>query len=174
MKKVKIVTKVRPIQSVVYLPTALDSVRMIAKRGLTDSEICQYFGIPERLFAKWVKAYPSFRTALEEGRTEADVKVVEALHKSAVGYKIKTKHTNTTVRNGRKIKKERVIENVVAPSVDAQKFWLTNRNREQWKNRQSNESNIKAAVLIGERKELIESIFSELISNPELENKVEN
>jgi hypothetical protein len=170
--KTKVISRLTPYQSLVFLPTALDSVRMIAKRGLTDKEICESFGIPEALFAKWVRAYPSFRLALEEGRTEADTKVLKALHKAAVGYKLKTTHINITERNGRKIKKERTVETEVPGSVDAQKFWLTNRQKEFWKNRQSTESNVKAAVIIAERKELIEGIFNELIATPEaLEHK---
>jgi len=37
-----------------------------------------------------------------------------------------------------------------------------------WKNRQSSEANIQAAVIVAERKELIDGIFTELMSNPKL------
>jgi len=163
--------KMMPAKSkkqIVYLPSVLDSVRMIAKRGLTDKEICTYFDIPETLFAKWLKAYPSFRDALNEGRTDADAKVVDALHKSAIGHKTKVTTTSIVEKNGKKIKRTRINEQLIAPNVEAQKFWLTNRDKVNWKNRQSSEANIQAAVIVAERKELIDGIFTELMSNPKL------
>lgn len=159
-------TSLLPTQRIVFLPSALDSVKMVAKRGLTDNEICDYFGIPLSLFNKWLKAYPSFRDTLEEGRTEADVRVVEALHKSAVGYHLKHKKTTIQVKNGRKTRRTVITESPVAGSVDAQKFWLTNRDKKHWKNRVSSESDVRAQILVEDRRKLIDGLFSELISDP--------
>ncbi len=155
-------------KQIIYLPSVLGSVRAIAQRGLTDAEICKYFAIPETLFAKWLKLYPSFRAALNEGRTEADTKVVDALHKSALGGIRKIKTVSVVEKNGKKIKRERTQEIYQAANVEAQKFWLTNRDKENWKNRQSSETNIKAAIIHAERKDLIEGIFKDLTATPTL------
>ena len=69
-----------------FLPSHLDQVRAIAARGMTDLDMCKFLDIHPKQMKLWKKQYPLFEQAIEDGRTDADVEVVQALYKSAVGY----------------------------------------------------------------------------------------
>lgn len=117
------------VESVVFLPDCLAQVKAIAWRGLSDDEIAEMFGVDKELFQIWKKTYPSFRTAIEEGRTHADSKVVEALYKRATGYDYEDQVVG---RSG-----VRTLRRHAIPDVDAAKFWLKNRQKAHWSDRHS-------------------------------------
>lgn len=117
------------IDSTVFLPGCLAQVKAIAWRGFSDDEIAETFGCDKELFQNWKRAYPSFRKAIEEGRTHPDAKVVESLYKRATGYNY-TDEVST--RNGTVTLKRHAI-----PDVGAIEFWLTNRQAEYWSKRNS-------------------------------------
>lgn len=152
----------------IHLPSHLDQVKMIAKRGLSDKEMAFQFGVPDALFAKWMKFYPSFRDAIKEGRSDPDARVVESLYKRATGMKITDTQSYDRIRNGKKVKVVRKSTRTLPPDVEAQKFWLTNRQKAEWKNRQSSDVEQKTLVLVAARKELIESLYRDLIATPGL------
>lgn len=112
----------------VYLPDCLPQVRAIAMRGLSDDEISANFGVDKDLFAKWKKAYPSFREAIEHGRTHADVAVVEAAWKRAVGYDY---HEDGLTRTGA----VRSLRRHLPGDPGMIKYWLNNRKRDHFQDR---------------------------------------
>lgn len=115
----------------VFLPGMLPQVRAIAWRGATDTEIAQTFGVSPTLLEKWKLQYPSFRDAIENGRTHADSMVVESLFKECVGYDY---HEQMVAGRNATIKE---IRRRARPNGDLIKFWLTNRQREYWSSRTS-------------------------------------
>lgn len=115
----------------IFLPDMLPQVKAIAWRGLTDDEIAHTFGVDPELLAKWKSTYPSFREAIENGRTHADCQVVESLFKECVGYEYTEEVAagkNGTIKSLRKRAR---------PNGDLIKFWLKNRQREFWSERTS-------------------------------------
>lgn len=113
-----------------YLPDMLDQVEAIAQQGLNDKEIARYFGISDTRMEGWKKVYPSFRKALDAGRTSPDVAVLQALYKRAVGYE----HTETKVHfdsEGGQWHKLDVMKHY-APDTKALQMWLSNRQPETW------------------------------------------
>jgi hypothetical protein len=119
-----------------FLPDYLTEVKMVAMRGLSDKEISQVFGINPKLFKKWKRTYPSFREAIDKGRTRADAEVVAALFKRATG-KFKLKETKII-----KYKDDYETLDVdvrYPPDTEAIKYWLNNRAREHWQQRSANE-----------------------------------
>lgn len=125
----------KKVESPVFLPDHLDQVRAIAMRGLNDVEMAQCLGINPRLMKKWKEFYPGFEKALEQGRTEADARVVEALFHKATGYQ-RTRTEERVVGRG---KNQTVLEVEVTehfePDTQAIKYWLSNRAPEHWKER---------------------------------------
>ena len=55
---------------VFFPPDHLDIVRAIALRGMSDTEMADVFGYHQADIKAWKKLYPSFKEAVEEGRTE--------------------------------------------------------------------------------------------------------
>ena len=80
---------------------------------------------------------PQIRSALEKGRKRANDKVKEALFKRAVGYTWdKITHDAKVTKDGEIVpivKRERVE---VAPSEIAAMMWLSNKDPDNWKQKQ--------------------------------------
>lgn len=111
----------------VYLPDNLQLVRMIAMKGATDDEIESVYGLGKGQIAKWYKAYPGLKKAVEEGRTTADAEVLHALFKTAVGY-----HETEEQAVGGKEPTVMEVRRYFPGQFLAQKHWLANRKREDW------------------------------------------
>lgn len=115
-----------------FLPDHLEQVRAIAMRGVDQETISEIFDIAPSQIERWKKQYPLFKDALEAGYTDADVAVLSAVYQSAVGYthdeeKIFMWDGDIIRANTTKHYK---------PDMNAAKLWLTNRQREHWKDRQ--------------------------------------
>lgn len=153
----------------VFLPEKEHLVRMIAMRGADDDEIADTFGVPRETFQAWRKLYPTMNDALEKGRLVADADVVFALYREATGYC----YTEEQAVGG---KEPTVLEvkKCARPSVDAQKYWLNNRQPENW--RSSSTSHVAGGtrkddaplgIKVETRDELIDSIVAMLASKPD-------
>ena len=87
LKKKRVTKKVRRrTEPATFLPNFPDVVRAIAMQGVTDDELTFSFGLHPDIIKGWRHMYADFDKAIEEGRTIADLQVIEALHKKAVGY----------------------------------------------------------------------------------------
>jgi hypothetical protein len=144
----------------VYLPDCLPQVRAIAARGFTDKEICAVYGLNPDLFRAWRKAYPDFNDALEKGRLAPDAAVVESLFKRAVGYDY---YEDGLTRTGA----IRQVKRHLPGDTGAIRYWLNNRQRDQWKDRSSQEvggSTEKDAKPIGVKSEGREDMIAAILS----------
>ena len=125
-------------------PDALAKIKSWAESGLTDTEIAEQIGISRKTLYEWEKKYPEFKDVLTRAKRQSNDKVVGALYKRATGY-------TETIKKMQKIRKVKydktgkkiseveefvpIEEQVHVPAdVTAQKFWLTNRDPENWKN----------------------------------------
>lgn len=123
----------------------LEKIRSWAEKGLTDTEIAGEIGITRKTLYEWEKKYPEFKEALQRAKRQADDKVVGALYARATGYTATVKKIQRVreVRYneyGKKISEtEKLVpatEEIHVPGdVSAQRFWLTNRDPEHWKNK---------------------------------------
>lgn len=130
--------KRKKIAPLVFLPDYLDQVKAVAMQGLSDSEMAEQFGIPKTLISKWKKFYPAFEEAIEKGRTMADVAVVQALHKKAIGFD----YHKDVISQGEVF----TIQHVVEPETNAIKYWLNNRQPKHWGDKQHHEVSGKAGA----------------------------
>lgn len=112
----------------IFWPDHLDHVTAIAVRGLTDSEMAVMMNISDTLMDSWKAYYPTFAAAIEDGRTRADVEVVQALHKNAIGHDYETDEVVKTRTGGMVL----TVKKHVPGETAAQKFWLQNRQPAHW------------------------------------------
>ena len=112
--------------------------------GLTDKQIYENIGISYTTFYQWKIDYPEFAEALKEGKEEADIKVENALFKTAVGYEYQEiTQERMPIRDdeGKIIDYElqvtKVVHKQVAPNTTAQIFWLQNRKSDVWKDKRN-------------------------------------
>ena len=105
-----------------------DRAYHLAMLGLTNKQIAVAFGVSVIIFDNWKILHPALDRGLVMGRAEADTNVVVSLYKRATGYW--TKDTKVFVHKGQVITKE--TDKEIIPDVEAIKFWLKNRQPENW------------------------------------------
>ena len=129
MKKKKIIKVGRPSK---YDPKYCEQARKLCLLGATDKELSDFFEINEDTLYTWKKLYPEFSEALKQGKIVADANVSNSLYHRAIGYD----HSDVDIKiyKGSIIKTELVKH--YPPDTIAAIFWLKNRNKHKWTEKQ--------------------------------------
>jgi hypothetical protein len=114
-----------------FKPEYCDLARRVAMLGATNDDLAGILGVCRRTIGNWLQEYPEFKTAVEEGKLDADAKVAEKLYQRATGYE------RPAVRffaspDGPKGMKYTYHH---PPDTAAAIFWLRNRRRADWRER---------------------------------------
>lgn len=121
--------------------------------GLSEKQIAENIGVAYSTFRDWKKRFPALSAALKKGKDFSDRQVENALYKKALGYDyveetykiVSTKEKRVEERNGKKIvvevpvDKEVLVKKTtkhVSPDTGAAAFWLKNRMRDVWRDKQ--------------------------------------
>lgn len=124
-------------------PENLILIRGMACAGKSYEQIAACMGIALSTLRRWEKRYPEIASALSFGKEHADLAVMEALHRRAVGYTAplkktyKLKHTEFDPDSGKKVLEYEELqtgidETHVPADTRAEIFWLQNRCGEDW------------------------------------------
>ena len=111
-----------------YRDTYPQIAAALCRKGYTDEELADTFGVSRDTLHEWRKLYPDFGSACEESKASANAQVEAAMFKRAMGYD----YIETTAEGGVITK---VVKKHLAGDVTAQIIWLTNRTSD-WKHRQ--------------------------------------
>lgn len=120
-------------------PEGLLKIEGWARDGLTDEQISYNIGITAKTLYEWKKSYSEFCEALKRGKEVVDRQVENALLKRALGYDYDeiTKELCEDAESGESgLKVTKVVRKQVSPDVTAQIFWLKNRKRAEWRDKQ--------------------------------------
>lgn len=110
----------------------MDQVRTVARRGWTDIEMAEFFDVSDRTWYRWKVEHEEFCDALKEWKAEADERVERSLFERAVGYS----HPEDKVfNNGGEALVVPTVKHY-PPDTTAGIFWLKNRDKERWKDKQ--------------------------------------
>jgi hypothetical protein len=122
---------------------------MLCKLGATDEEMARCFRVNEATIYRWQKAHPEFREAIRAGKIVADIKIAGKLYDLATGYEyeevqaIKLREIEYGPDGKKVAVRERVevvkLRRIRPPETEAAIFWLTNRQKEKWKQRVTEE-----------------------------------
>lgn len=126
-----------------------------ARDGLIDEQIAQNIGIRAATLYEWKKRFPEISETLKRGKEVVDRQVENSLLKRALGYEydeVKEKFEGNVMTERTVTRKE------VVPDVTAQIFWLKNRKREAWADRQ----NIEISQPIDDSIKEMEAYFEQL------------
>lgn len=104
-----------------------------ARDGLTEKQIADNLGISQDRLIDYKKKYLEFFEAIKKGKEIVDYKVENALLKRALGYTITIKED--------KLDKDGCVHSLkrdvhVPADTTAQIFWLKNRQKEKWRDKQ--------------------------------------
>lgn len=111
----------------------------LALKGATDEEIAAAFGISVRTLHRWKKEHESFAEALGPGKDVADAQVKHSLFQRAVGYEAKDVEqiiTTDPATGAQRLEKTRVVTKHIAPDTMACMYWLNNRSKGEFSQRQ--------------------------------------
>lgn len=118
-----------------FKPEYVEQARKLCTLGATDIELADFFGVSDRTIYRWQAAYEEFCQALKAGKDAADERVERSLYHKAVGYsfdavKIFQHQGEIVTANYREH---------VPPSDTAAIFWLKNRRKDDWRDKQEHE-----------------------------------
>lgn len=126
-----------------------------SRDGASYKDIADRIGIAETTLYTWKSRFEDINKALSRGREPTDIEVENALYKRALGYTEKIlknyKIRKVYYEDGKKCEVEELVqayEDLHVPGdVIAQKYWLSNRKPEIWKDRPA-EREIDGAPII--------------------------
>ncbi len=100
--------------------------------GSTDEELAKLFEISVATLNTWKKKHPQFLASIKKGKEEADENVARSLYDRAMGYS--HKEDKIFNNNGKAL----VVKTTkhYPPEVAAAIFWLKNRQRNKWRDKQ--------------------------------------
>lgn len=116
-----------------YNENMLDDCYRLARFGCTNDEISEFFKINVVTFAKYVHDIPELYAALQKGRLLDSLKVVDSLHKQALGYEvIETEEAEHMDRNGKVRILNKTTKKYIQPNVTAAIYLLKTRHGDKW------------------------------------------
>jgi len=130
-----------------YEPRMLDEVKRLSRFGCSIGEIADFYGITQSIFEGYLRELPELYSAVEEGRMIDSMKVVDSLHKQALGYTVKEYEVaEHMTKDGQIIKLKKKTTKHILPNVTAAIYLLKTRHGDKWmdiiKNEQTKNLNI--------------------------------
>jgi hypothetical protein len=121
-----------------FKPEYIATAKVLCELGATDEDLARAFKVRVRTVAYWKVSHPEFLHALKVGKDTADDQVERALFNRAVGYTYEAvKPMTRSLGGGEGSVIEMVpIKEHVPPDTTAQIFWLKNRRKDQWRDKQ--------------------------------------
>ena len=120
-----------------FKPEYVEQVKKLCLLGATDDEIADFFGVTRVTIYRWKLVHDEFCSAIKNAKEFADERVERSLYQKATGY-------DYIEQQAIKLKVEKDQEKVEL--VDVQKhapaetvaaiFWLKNRRKAEWRDRQ--------------------------------------
>jgi hypothetical protein len=115
-----------------YKPEYAEQALKLCSLGATDVDLADFFGVSDRTIYRWAAKHEEFCQALKAGKDVADERVVRSLYHKAVGY---TFDSEKVFNNNGVITRAKSREHV-PPDTTAGIFWLKNRRRGEWRDKQ--------------------------------------
>lgn len=115
-----------------FKPEFVEQAHKLAALGATDREVAEFFGVEERTLHRWKHEHEEFCQSLKVGKDEADDRVEQSLYRRAVGYTCDDVHFSAyegCVTATPYVKHH-------PPDTTAAIFWLKNRRKADWRDKQ--------------------------------------
>lgn len=135
----------KPGRPTEYDPSYNEEAFGLCLLGAVDAELAEHFGIAQSTLYEWKNRHPEFAEAIKRGKHPADAIVAGSLFQRAQGYEwdeaVPIKVKEVIYENGKRLKETERIETVmvhkvVPPDPTSMIFWLKNRRRGDWKDKQ--------------------------------------
>lgn len=103
--------------------------------GATDKELADFFEVSEATLNNWKHEHPKFLESIKKGKDHADSNVADRLYQRATGFN----HPEEQIFQfqGQVVRAQTVKQ--YAPDTVACIFWLKNRQKGKWRDKQDHE-----------------------------------
>lgn len=118
-----------------YKAEFAEQARKMCLLGATDKDLAGFFGVNELTINRWKKDHKEFCKSLKDGKDEADARVAERLFNRALGYS----HPEDKIFNNNGEPMVVPTTKHYPPDTTACIFWLKNRQKERWRDKQETE-----------------------------------
>lgn len=110
--------------------------------GADDKKLAYLFEVSEATINNWKKNHKEFLESIKKGKDIADAEVAASLYHRAIGYS----HPEDKIFNNQGV--ELIVPTVkhYAPDPTAAIFWLKNRQKDKWRDKQEIDSNVNMNV----------------------------
>lgn len=115
-----------------YKPSFAEQAQKLCALGATNEDLADFFAVSIRTIVRWMTEHEEFCHAVKEAKEIADQRVERSLYQRAVGYTFDSEK----IFNGKEGIVRTDTREHVPPDVTAQIFWLKNRQREKWRDKQ--------------------------------------
>lgn len=127
-----------------YTPTTAEQAYKLCLLGATDEDLAEFFEVDVSTISKWKLDFSGFSEALRNGKTKADAEVANSLRQRALGYS----HPDIDIR----VVEGEIIETPITkhypPDTTAGIYWLKNRQKKYWRDRQEQEVEIHGSMTV--------------------------
>lgn len=145
-----------------YQPQYAEQAKRLCLLGLTDAQLASFFEVSEQTINNWKKEHSRFSQALKQGKAVADAEVAHSLYQRAIGFTVIEQRVVTGADGPEIIE----INKEYPPDVQAQRFWLKNRQPHLWRD------NVQVAIEIDQSttpiKEELDAIYSQSMEKSRL------
>lgn len=117
-----------------YRAEFAEQARKLCLLGATDADMAEFFGVTEQTVNNWKTSHPDFFESLKAGKMQADSEVANRLYKRALGYSHRAVKITTHAETGHTTITPYIER--YPPDTAAGIFWLKNRRRDQWRDKQ--------------------------------------
>lgn len=124
----------RPSQ---YDPRFVEEASKLCLLGATDIEIADFFNVTVRTIYRWQQEHEDFCHALKVAKTEADERVERSLYSRATGYSYEAVKIFMPANASKPVYAP--YREHVPPDTTSMIFWLKNRQRDKWRDKQDYE-----------------------------------
>lgn len=118
-----------------YKPENAQVAYTMCLLGATDAEIAEALGVSETTINAWKNKHVKFCEALKKGKIQADAIVAEKLYHRAKGYS----HPEDKIFNDNGTPLIVPTIKHYPPDTVAAIFWLKNRQKDKWRDKQEHE-----------------------------------
>ena len=117
-----------------YKAEYVGQAKKLCTLGATDVELADFFNVNVATIYRWRNQHSAFCEALKVGKDEADDRVANSLYHKAVGYSFDA--VKIFMPAGANEPVYAPYREHVPPSDTAMIFWLKNRRRDEWRDKQ--------------------------------------
>ncbi|EBR3965970.1 terminase [Salmonella enterica] len=115
-----------------YQEAYAEQARKLCLLGYTDAELADFFEVSEATINNWKLEYPEFLESIKKGKAVADAEVSDRLYQRAMGFV----DPDIDIRVIENQIVETPLEKHYPPDTTAAIFWLKNRQKDKWRDKQ--------------------------------------